>query len=103
MVSSGQSSGAAERASSARGIRVATLTLAELRAWAPKGTISWRLRINPSREAAATNALREVGFRVVRGESDSGDEVELVVLRHHGRPNRLPMSKNKIEWRSRGH
>jgi hypothetical protein len=86
MTTKGATSGAQARASQERGVRLEVMSLEELRAWSPSGTVTATYRLPADRKAASEKALRNAGFRV---SPDSGypatdAEVVLVAFRHYG-------------------
>lgn len=82
----GATEAARTRAQSARGLRVELMTLAQLRAWQPPGTVSTSFRISRAHEADGVRALRRAGFRVAPdpGMASSDGEVVLDAFRHYG-------------------
>jgi hypothetical protein len=98
MTSSGEGKGARDRASSHRGIQVATLTMEELRAWSPQGTMNWRMRINSEDEEPVTKKLRDAGFRVSTKERSDNSEVIIELLRHSGEAH--PSGDVQVRYRA---
>ena len=85
MVASGASEAARTRAKRARGIRVEVLTIEELEAWQPPGTLSAAFRLPASQQATAQAALRRKGFRTrVEQAPGQDNEIVLVAIRHYG-------------------
>lgn len=85
----GPTSGAVDRRHEVRGVRLEVMTLEELKAWRPPGTVTTSYRIPAAGQAAAERALRKAGFRVVPGpasETAPGERV-LEVFSHYGTPN----------------
>ena len=60
----GATSGAAERAEGARGVRIKPLSIVELNRWRPGGTVFESFEIDPSDLELAAKHLREAGLRV---------------------------------------
>lgn len=82
----GASAAARERLHSARGTRMEVMTLQELAAWRPRGTVSTCYRVPIARRTAVERVLRRAGFRVMLGNDPrvTSDEVCLDVFRHYG-------------------
>jgi Restriction endonuclease len=82
----GATSGAQDRIGEVRGVRLETMTLDELKAWRPRGTVTTSYRIPAERQPEAEKALRNAGLRVVLTtayETPEGDVV-LEAFRHYG-------------------
>lgn len=94
----GASSGAVERAKDARGVRIKPLSIAELNAWRPAGTVFRELEIDPADLEAAAKHLREAGLRVAVKEAEA-DRTRIEVFRHHGTAN--PSGEVQREQRDR--
>ena len=82
----GASRAARTRLRSARGARVEVMTLRELAAWRPRGTVTTCYRVPKDRKAAAERSLRQAGFRVMTEPEPrlAADEVGLCAFRHYG-------------------
>jgi hypothetical protein len=86
MATSGSTGTARERALAERGVHLEVMTLHELMAWSPPGTVTTTYRLPIDRQADAEKALRTAGFRVAPTNSfeASAGEVVLNVIRHYG-------------------
>jgi len=84
---SGASAGAVDRAAAVGGIRIKTVSLAELRSWRPRGTVFKTIELGPGELAQAAKALREIGLRVAPLPGEEGSAVQVEVFRHHGVEN----------------
>lgn len=97
VTTAGASKAAQERVQRARGARVHVVTLEELRAWRPPGTVGTAFRLPSSQQSDAERALRRVGFRVTL-ESRlewAEDEIVLDAFRHYG--NEHPSGEQQAE------
>jgi len=85
----GASKPAHERARQARGVRLEALSLTELQAWRPKGTVTDHYRIPAATRAEAERQLRRAGFRITLDATypPTDAEVVLAVFRHYGTTN----------------
>jgi hypothetical protein len=79
----GATSGAAERAEGARGVRIKPLSITELNRWRPAGTVFEPFEIDPSDLEVAAKYLREAGLRVEVKEVTE-DCTRIEVFRHYG-------------------
>jgi Restriction endonuclease len=79
----GASEGAVGRAQAARGVRIKALSVDELNAWRPAGTVFGTFEIPESSIGGVSKALREAGLRVFVGETDD-DNARIEVFRHYG-------------------
>lgn len=86
MTTKGATAGAHERARQERGVRLEVMSLEELRAWSPPGSVTMTYRLPADRRVEAQRTLRNAGFRVApdTGYPATGDTVVLSVLRHYG-------------------
>ena len=66
MTTAGSTRTARERARAERGLHIKLMTLEELMAWRPPGTVTTTYRLPIDRRADAAKALRNVGFRSLR-------------------------------------
>jgi len=82
----GATSGAGERAKAARGVRIKPLSIAELNAWRPAGTVFRTIEIDSADLEAAAKHLREAGLRVAVKDVEA-DCTRIEVFRHHGTTN----------------
>lgn len=89
VTTAGTTDGARERIRTARGTRIEVVTLQQLRAWRPPGTVGVSYRIPVDRIAEAEDSLRHAGFRVTPRPSQAtvNNEVEIEVFRHYGDKN----------------
>jgi hypothetical protein len=89
MTTAGSTSTARERARAERGVRLEVMTLRDLMAWSPPGTVTTTYRLRVNRHGNAEKALRNAGFRVTPdvGFETSAGEVILKVIRHYGMRN----------------
>jgi hypothetical protein len=89
MTTEGSSGSARERARAERGVRLEVMSLKELMAWRPRGTVTTTYRLSADRQADAEKVLRNAGFRVTPdpGFPAAEDEVTLSVIRHYGTKN----------------
>lgn len=86
MTTSGSTGTARERARAERGVHLEVMTLQELMAWSPPGTVTTTYRLPVDRRAEAEKALRTAGFRVAPTtafQAPAG-EVVLNAIRHYG-------------------
>jgi len=92
VTTAGASAAARQRLRSARGTRHLLMTLQELAAWRPVGTLSANYRIPKERKADAEKSLRRAGFRVMLGQDPriTDNEVCLTAFRHYGMANPPP-------------
>lgn len=77
---------AKNRAKQTRGVRLITLSIAELSAWRPKGTVGCAVRISEEVYEEAASLLRKQGLRVTedrRSPQEAGTRV-IEVFRHYG-------------------
>jgi hypothetical protein len=83
---SASSDGAKGRARNARGVRLITLSVGELAAWRPAGTVGYAIRIAREHFAESARILRNAGLRVAedRDHAAEGDQIVLEVFRHYG-------------------
>lgn len=67
-------------------MRLEVMSLDELRAWSPPGTVTVTYQVPADRRSDAEKALRSAGFRVApaSGRSVANDGVVLDVFRHYG-------------------
>jgi hypothetical protein len=79
----GASRGAMERAKAARGVRIKAVSVDELKAWRPRGTVVRTMEIPQSSLEKALQALRERGLRVMVMETNN-TQVKIEVFRHYG-------------------
>lgn len=88
VTASGSTGTARERALAERGVHLEVVTLEELLAWSPPGTVTTTYRLPVERQADAEKALRSAGFRVAptTASEASAAEVVLNVIRHYGMP-----------------
>lgn len=86
MTTAGSTGTARDRAGAERGVRLEVMTLQELMAWSPPGTVTATYRVPAGRQADAEKALRTAGFRVAptTGFEAAAGEVILDVIRHYG-------------------
>jgi hypothetical protein len=86
MTTSGSTGTARERARSERGVHLEVMTLQELMAWSPPGTVTTTYRLPVDRQEDAEKVLRTAGFRVAPTEAFEAPagEVVLNVIRHYG-------------------
>ena len=86
VTTAGASAAARQRLRSARGTRHLLMTLQELAAWRPAGTLSTNYRIPKERKTDAEKSLRRAGFRVMVGQDPriTDNEVCLTTFRHYG-------------------
>jgi hypothetical protein len=86
MTTKGATNGAHERARQEGGVRLKMMSLDELKAWSPPGTVTARYQVPARRQADAEKALRSAGFRVAPDtrRSATDDDVVLDVFRHYG-------------------
>jgi hypothetical protein len=61
----GPTSGAEDRRQEVRGVRLEVMTLEELKAWKPPGTVTTSYRLPAGQQVEAEKALRNAGFRVI--------------------------------------
>ena len=89
MTTKGSTGTARTRARAERGVRLEVMSLEDLMAWRPPGTVTTVYRLAADRQADAEKVLRNGGFRVTpnTGFPDSEDEVTLSVIRHYGTKN----------------
>ena len=85
----GLTDGARQRARQERGVRLELMSLEELKAWRPPGTVGVSYRVPLEREAEAERVLRKAGFRVAlaTGHPTADGEVVLDAFRHYGTPH----------------
>ena len=83
---SGVTAGAERRAKEARSVRVKALSVDELNAWRPQGTVLSTVEIPEPSLEKATKRLREAGLRVIVMETNEAHAV-IEVFRHHGTTN----------------
>jgi Restriction endonuclease len=85
----GSTEGARNRASTERGVRLEVMSLEELKAWSPRGTVTTSYRLPADRQADVEKVLRNAGFRVAPNTSLPGAEGEVLldVIRHYGTTN----------------
>ena len=88
VASSGYSPAAKSRLQHERGVHAEVVTLDELSAWSPKGTIHVSFRLSATDAKAAAAALRAAGLRVRQDPalSRSREEVVLEAFGHFGEP-----------------
>jgi Restriction endonuclease len=88
VASSGYTTAAKSRLRHVRGVHAEIVTLAELSAWSPKGTIHVSFRLPVSDASRAARALRSAGMRVRPDPqlAHSSDEVVLAAFGHFGEP-----------------
>ncbi|GLL05142.1 restriction endonuclease [Dactylosporangium matsuzakiense] len=86
MTTVGVTDGGWQRARQERGLTVGVMTVEDLRAWSPPGTVFLDLRIPADRRTDAERALRNPGFRVADAGyiPDSVLDVTIQVFRHYG-------------------
>jgi hypothetical protein len=86
MSTAGSTGTARERAGTERGVHLEVMTLRELMAWSPPGTVTATYRVPVDRQADAEKALRTAGFRVAPNTAfeAAAAEVILDVIRHYG-------------------
>lgn len=86
MTTAGSTATARERARAERGVRLEVMTLQDLMAWSPPGTVTTTYRLPADRQTDAEKALRNAGFRVAQTTAYEAapDEVLLNVIRHYG-------------------
>ncbi len=86
MTTRGVTDGARRRARQERGVRLEVMSLSDLTAWCPPGTVNTTYRIPNSRVVDAEKALRTAGYRVYPdiGYPSTDDTVVLRVIRHYG-------------------
>lgn len=89
MTTAGSTGTARERARAERGVRLEVMTLQNLMAWSPPGTVTTTYRFPDDRQADAEKALRNAGFRVTpnTGFEASAGEMVLSAIRHYGTRN----------------
>jgi hypothetical protein len=84
------SSNAQQRAQSARGVRVISISVTELAAWRPRGTVTYAIRVDEQDLHEAIRVLRHAGLRAIedRGRT-SGCPGQTVIetFRHYGIDN----------------
>ena len=83
----GATSGAMARAAAARGVRVQPVSLAELQAWSPVGTVVMSVELQQADVARAAKALRKAGLRVTSEATSDSELAEMKVFRHYGISN----------------
>lgn len=88
VASSGYSQAAKSRLQHERGVRAEIVTLDELSAWSPKGTIHISFRLPATDAERAADALRAVGMRVRPdpGLTCTPEEIVLTAFGHFGEP-----------------
>lgn len=79
----GVTRGAVTRAEDERGIWVKPLTVAELAAWRPAGTLFHVIEVPSADLERTTKSLREAGLRV-RPKEASAEQVQVEAFRHYG-------------------
>jgi hypothetical protein len=86
MTTAGSTGTARDRAGAERGVRLEVMTLRELMAWSPPGTVTATYRVPADRQADAEKAMRTAGFRVAptTGFEAAAGEAILDVIRHYG-------------------
>ena len=82
----GATGGAGDRAKAARGVRIRPLSIAELNAWRPAGTVFRKIEIDSADLEAAAKHLREAGLRIAVEDVEAGC-THIEVFRHHGTTN----------------
>lgn len=82
--SAGSTPAAQARAKSARGVKVATLSVGDLSRWRPPGTVTYTYEIATGREVELARALRNLGYRVAFSEGSDVGRVLMDVFRHYG-------------------
>jgi hypothetical protein len=97
MTTAGSTKAARERAHAERGVHLEVMTLQDLMAWSPPGTVTTMYRLPAERQADAEKVLRNAGFRVTPnvGLEASAGEVILNVIRHYGTRN----PSGEVQWR----
>jgi hypothetical protein len=82
----GFSPAAKARAEAERGVHLKLMTVAELVAWSPPGTLTATYRVPADRQVDAVRALRNAGFRVTPSMDYPAavGEVTLSIIRHYG-------------------
>lgn len=86
MTTAGSTGTARDRVGAERGVRLEVMTLRELMAWSPPGTVTATYRVPADRRADVEKALRMAGFRVAptTGFEAASGEVILDTIRHYG-------------------
>lgn len=82
----GSTEGARDRARAVRGVHLEVMSLEELVAWSPVGTVTTTYRLPADRQTDAEKVLPNAGFRVApdAGFLAGAGEVVLRVIRHYG-------------------
>jgi hypothetical protein len=85
----GPTSGAEDRRQEVRGVRLEIMTLEDLKAWKPRGTVTTSYRLPAGQRAEAEKALRNAGFRVVQDPAyeTTPEKLVLEIFRHYATPN----------------
>jgi hypothetical protein len=83
---SASSEGAKGRARSARGVRLITMSVGELAAWRPAGTVGYAIEIAREHLEESARLLRNAGLRVAKDPDHHAGEGQVVieVFRHYG-------------------
>jgi Restriction endonuclease len=86
MTTAGSTGTARQRARAERGVHLEVMTLQDLMAWSPPGTVTTTYRFPVEWQADVEKALRNAGFRVTpnTGFETSAGEVILNVIRYYG-------------------
>jgi hypothetical protein len=84
----GATDGAQNRACAESELHIEVMSLGELVAWSPTGTVTVSYRLPADRQNDAERVLRNAGFRAVVSAAEStADQVVLDTIRHYGTRN----------------